>query len=385
MEHEKLKRDSLFSACALLEEGLFSFTNFKGIPMILDIKTGDVKLLEDLENYDPSFAVDCLLKCKNDIFALELNGRRMMKYNVIDKACTYFEINCGEHGWGNYILFINYGRVIYIFPKYREELIKFNIETEKIQRSTNLYLKKKNDQLGTPEEDRMRFSCGCQMGKIAWFFPLNGDLAVAYDMEFDKWQEYKLSAKLDSCISVAPYKSKLYILNSKGTVYSWDVKDKLLTNCVSIEGKIFEFSKVVVTDKRNFLLPSLGKDIIYIDLDTGQKNKYISYPEEFCYCGLDGWSKYYGYCEDEKHYYFAMRSMNYLLIVNKQDGEIKWIKPKLPNSEEYERVYIKYNNGLYRETECSIKNLFVYAMGNIEHSNRHMAGEDIWKQVKREC
>lgn len=389
LEQKKLERDSLFSHCVFYQDRIIAFTNFKKIPIIQDLNTGDMILLNDLINYDAQFAADYMVNSGDDIFALELNGNRLMKCNITNKMCQYFEINCNKRNWGNYALLAYCDKKVYVFPRYGNEWLKVDTETGKVQRDKSLYLKLNGYKMNTEQSREVAYlGCGCQSENIAWLFPNQGNVVVAYDMRFDTWQEHLFSEELDNCVSVMPYGDKLYILSSKGIVYSWSIRNELIevvVDCNSADGDCTRFGRFAVTDKRIYLLPALGEDIFYMDIATKQINKYESYPKGFRYCGPKDWSKYYGYCEDEKHYYFAMRSMNYFLIVNKRDGEIKWIKPKLPSSEEYERIYIKYGNGLYREIECGIKSLLVYPMGNIEDSNKHMVGEDIWKQMKREC
>ena len=76
LDKEIMEREALFSTCALTQGKLFSFTSSKRIPTIVDLHTGKTTLLNDLLNYDPAFNADDMLSFENDIFILELNGKR---------------------------------------------------------------------------------------------------------------------------------------------------------------------------------------------------------------------------------------------------------------------------------------------------------------------
>lgn len=130
----------MFSTCALTQGKLFSFTSFKRIPTIVDLHTGKTTLLNDLLNYDPAFNADDMLSFENDIFILELNGKRLMKFNVKERNCSYFNIDCDNKTWKNYAAFAYYGNNIYVFPVYTDGVIKIDLKEERVQKKKELYI-----------------------------------------------------------------------------------------------------------------------------------------------------------------------------------------------------------------------------------------------------
>lgn len=223
-----------------------------------------------------------------------------------------------------------------------------------------------------------------------WLFQRSGELVVEYDLESDTWREFELSIRIRECVHVTVYAGYMYILSAEGKIYRWNRKDNIaeeIADCRSTSRMDFVFSRIAVTDKGIFLLPLYGEEIFYIDLKTKNVKKYDSYPEDFRYCELS-WSKYYGYCEDDNQYYFAMRSANYILTINKRDGIEKWVKAKLSSYEEYKKVYFSYNRKLLCETEYSIEDILSYMKKEyVEKQCRKniSKGEKIWDFAKSIC
>lgn len=378
------ERRGLFPTCVVKQDKIIAFTSYMKLPIAEDIHTGNMELLDRAEGYDMHFAADYMLNENSDIYVLELNGKRLMKYNINDKKCHYIDIECNSKQWDNYAAFSKYGKHLYVFPRYLDELIIIDSETGTVQRDKSLYLKMENYK---KQDDFSYFWCGCQSGKIVWLFPKRGNWAAAYDMEHNRWEEYSLSVDINCCVHVMQYTDKLYILSSEGKIYCWNMKDKQveeMADCSStdIEGDIF--GRIAVTDKNIFLLPAIGESIFCIELQTREIKKYESYPDGFKYCGPKEWSKYHGYCEDDENYYFAMRSMNYFLIINKKTGKEKWIEPTIPCYEEFINKYIR-DNELLGEVVVDIQDMLGYLQEDAvdrQHRNCSLFGEDVWQKVK---
>ncbi len=389
LDKKIIERDGLFSTCVLVQGKVFSFTSFKRIPMVGDLHTGKITLVENLVNYDPVFNADNMLSIGNDIFILELNGKRLMKFNVKEGICSYFNIGCDSKNWDNYAAFAYYKKNIYVFPIYENALVKIDLESGRVQKKKNLYTDINKYKKENRKENEPTFCvCGCQLENKVWLFQRCGNLAVAYDMESDTWRRYELSIKIEECVHVATYAGKLYILSAEGEIYRWNMTNdavEKVVDCRNISKSDSFFSRIAVTDKRIFLLPSISEDIFYIDFDSKDITKYDSYPEDFRYCGPEIWSKYYGYCEDDSWYYFAMRSANYIFTVNKKDGVGEWIKTRIPSYEEYRDVYINYNRKLLYESEYTIDDILSHLKKNPvkkKHENHISGDRKIWECIK---
>lgn len=382
----KAERRMLFSTCTMNEGIMYAFTSFGGVPVKIDLANEEMICINDLKNYQPIYA-DGMLNDRENIFVLELNGKRMLRYDITKNECFYYNIYCGKKDWGNYAVHAIYKGCIYIFPTYADEIVMVDMQSGEVQKDSKLYSKISTCENHGVQEDFSYFYCGCQVENSVWLFRRRGNLVVAYDMETYTWKEFRLSQEINNCEHVIQYADKLYILSSEGKIYSWNMVGESVVkvaDCSGMETNGATFSRIVVTDKNIFLMPALGEDIFCIDLCTKQVRKYNEYPNGFAYCCPKGWGKYYGYCDDGDDCYFAMRPANYMFSVNQRTGKERWIKLKVPSSEEYVRTYLQYNISLLNESECQIEDIISYCKNDSIDgikSNHSGHGERIWRQI----
>ena len=388
-KREKEKENYIFSTCIHILGKIFSFTTFNRIPIMVDPNTGEINIIDDLINYDSSFAADHMIGFEKDIFVLELNGKRLMKFNIDDRKCTYFNIECNKKNFDNYAAFAEYGRNLYIFPIFADRIIKIDLDTRKTKNFGELYSKIHSQYKGLESKENFTyFICGCQMKNIMWLFQKKGNVVIAYNMEDDTWKEYRISKKICNCIHAIYTNQMIYILDSTGKVYCWNMIDEsveLFADCSNGKNNVNTFSRIIVTEKKTLVLPLFGKDIFCIDMYTKQMEKYDEYPMEFKYFEPEGWSKFYGFCEDYEHYYFAMRSTEFMLSLNKEEGKLKWIRIKLPLYREYLKIYMKYNRYVVNEMKYGSNDLQTFL--NIENIDNNknvnlLTGNQIWKEIK---
>ena len=346
-------------------------------------------LLEDLKDYDTQFVADDMIRIGDNIYVLELNGKRMLQYDIEEKKCQYYYIGCHKQAWGNYTTFAQWKGQLYIFPKYKDVIVKFEINTKKIKKIHSLYSKLGLDKLKLNLLKDDGFFCyGFQDRNIIWLFLKQSNLVIAYDLEQGTWKKYELSEKINNCIHAVQYGGYIYILSSEGKIYCWDATNgliKLLVDCSDRADEDDVFSRIAVTDRNIFLFPALGEDLFCIDLEEKHIEKYMAYPRDFKYCVPDEWSKYYGYCEDENFYYFAMRSIKFIACVNKKIGSMKWIRTKFPVTEKWTEYYIKYSKNMINEKECSIDDAINYLSINHEENEQKKGisiGNQIFKRIR---
>ena len=376
-----MTKHNLFQTCILLGEKMYAFTTFGNLPVIVDLQKEEMCFSEDLEGYQ-AFAADEMVSDGANIYALELTGERLLHYNVHEKKCFYINLDCHGMDWDNYAEFNQYGNCLYIFPRYKKGMLKINVSDNMITRNTNLY--HDIDKSANGSEDKPYFQCGCHFKNVVWLYRAQDNLLIAYDMGQEKWKKYALSEKIKNCVHMTVRKDVLYLLSSEGTIYCWNIADHFVEKCIDCsEGTEDAFYRLIVTDRKIYLLPGFGEKIVQVSMDTGEKNIYNDYPEKFQYLNVEGWSTYCGYCENEEYYFLAMRLSEYILRISKCDGTIKWMKPKFPLLDSYRRTYIKYHDLMY-ENELQLKDLLIH----INHedyrqgSERIADGDMIWNQLK---
>lgn len=375
-------KEILFSTCVLVNNKVYAFSSFGNLPMTINLENGDVIFTEDLINFD-LFTVDAILSDDKNLYVFSIDGKILMKFGLVEKVCQYYEINCGKRDWDNYGGIAKYGKYIYIFPKYVSNIVKIDIESGEIKKDVRLYIDLDRNRI-IKQKETFYFSCSFQCDNIVWLLNETGNWLVKYDMERERWIKYRLSINLRNCVHMVEYNGAIYILNSEGIVYRWNIKEKFLEILADCRGENkYEFIRIAVTDKKVFLLPSLGKKIYMIILETRKVELYCDYPINFQYYNLENWSKYYGYCENDESYFFAMRSAFFVLQIDKRDGQVRWIELDIPSYDEYISAYIKYNNVILEE-DFVLNSLFIARKPENTKfiGNNSIIGNDIWKKLK---
>lgn len=392
-KQEYMEKSILFSTCALVKGKIYAITNIDNIPLVMDLKSEEISINDHLHGYNKSFTADEMICDGKDIYIFSLDGKSIMHFDAEGSSCQYYEIDCGEQAWGNYTAIAKYREFLYIFPKYKNAVIRFDTKTKAVKKESKLFNKMAENVKADGKNPF--FVCGCQSENKVWFLHSLGNLIVAYDMEQDRWEEYALPLRIMDCVYVVKYNNILYILSSEGRIYCWSVTEKfiwLLAECSNEVNKVWEFGRIVVTDEKIIVLPALGTDIVLFSLDGMQMDIYHDFPKDFQYCGPSNWSKYYGYCEDEVHYYFGLRCMTHIMCIEKQHGEIKWIKPKLPAFADYMKYKLsaftdhkKYKGDLVRETSWGLLEFLSGVDSDGEYnqwSDSVDVGQRIWKLMQ---
>lgn len=351
----KKQQALLFSSCVLIEGNIYAVTNIGGFPIRISLTDGRMECIDELVKNDLLNTVDIIVD-DNEIYVLEQDGNRMMRINTENEDCRYYNISCQKNPWGNYAAYAKYENYIYIFPKCIDHIVKVNLETDSITQESGLYTEVREQYKDMARmEDFEYFSYGKMFEGTMWLFRKGEREVFAYDMRTENWRSYCMPLKVDHCVDVKKEGTLFYILSSEGKIYTWNAeKDemRLWADC-SNEIDNSTFVRLVLTNKRIVVLPSRANDIYLISKENGEKTVYRDYPEGFEYCSSDVWAKYWDCCEDENNYYFAMRSSMFILCINKEEGELKWIEMILPPDEKILGRYVEQEKVL-TETEWSL-------------------------------
>lgn len=322
--------DFLFSTCALIKKRLFFVDTQSGLPAIMNLKNGAVNYCELFQDYILRYgdSIDFMQEFDGNVYALETAGDYLVIFEWDKRQCSYISLNCNNRKWGNFVAFERCGSVFYIFPKYGNRIISFHAEDWNLTETTTV--------LDETEE----IQCACSGKNRVWLLSQDGSRIYAYDLAENKGTVYKLNINMNECINGILINDSIYFLNMFGILYKWNVGDKevLVINTMETQHLNAEtMIKMVNAGNKLFVLPAFGSDIKMLNLDAGDMQIYNKYPADFSYHDI-GWSKYYGHCEDEKYYYLAMRLGNYFLKICKSDGEFTWIKPKIINESDKDKL-----------------------------------------------
>ena len=105
-----------------------------------------------------------------------------------------------------------------------------------------------------------------------------------------------------------------------------------------------------------------------------------NYPDDFRYNELS-WSRYHGSCENERYIWYANRSANYILRLDKKNDLAEWIKPEAPSLKEESEYYVKSGKTMFREQETDIRILFEDMGKQYDSAAKTTIGSDIWRKL----
>lgn len=157
----KMKKwDVMSSAYTVWDYTLFGITNTERIFFRLNLLDGKIEYLDNPNNYTRGmFGPDQILMDKDDIYILEINGKRMMRYLIKDNSCHYISLDCQTHLWSNFVKMTKYKNFIYIFLCF-ENAVKGSYLYQLVQRD-----KKKMSKLLLGEKSGSRLKNSCCSGQ----------------------------------------------------------------------------------------------------------------------------------------------------------------------------------------------------------------------------
>lgn len=387
----KNKICALFPACTVKDNKLFCVTDVEHIFERIDIKSGQVEYIDDPEGYNPSkwSGTDAILLHEDIVYLVEQNGEHILKYSLVSHSCQYIDVMCNDYICTNFAGITIYAGQMYMFPRYRDGVIKVNLESGTVEMKDDLCPEIEyafNEKEPIPHT---LFSCSCQVENHIWIFTERDGIAIDYDIAEEQFEKYILPESVEGCVQVEYVDGLFYFLIMEGKIYTWS-PEKNIGEEICDFGKACEypyFGIISYAGNRLWVLPLLGNDIYIIDLLAHQYTIYSNYPADFAYFAPNNWGKYFRYYSDEKYYYYAMHAGNYILIIEKKTGQEQWIKPQVPDEEKKVTFYLKN-----RREQFNYENIYYNIMdliGMLKRSSK-MEGQDngcaggfsIWNKLK---
>lgn len=209
---------------------------------------------------------------------------------------------------------------------------------------------------------------------------------LCYDLKGCSSEVILLPDILGKCMHIAVEKDRIIVLNQESKIYSWNTRGgdiRLLYSFDAKEPVLRSYNRMHIFKDKVILLPGLmGNDILILDKDYHSREIYAEYPKGFAYNMGDSY-KYVRYAETESEILYPMRSANYILIISKETGDMRWIQPDIKSVQkmmaEYQRTcapVIFMPEDMISFKAESMKNAI---------KDRNTIGKQIWKQVYKAC
>ncbi len=361
-----------FRDCIYSEDSLYFFSSLNSLPMKQNIKTGEITILPaySKENLREK-AIDLEILHGRNLYALDIRGEYLIKYNIDTYEVSYYEIACFHSVDANFAYMDILDNDIYIFTREAGKFVVFDTGKEEVRSVTY------------PDVGEDKYICGCKIEKSFFVFPQNGNKILEYAAGENVWRVHKLQENLKRCVHAAIKEDKIYILLEDGTVFQWDVKKETLNKIdynLPVYSKKNTASRICCTMDWIIILPAKAQDIVQINCNHYEAAIYRDYPANFSYdSDKKHWSKYYGYCENATAYYFACRTSGYILKIEKQSGKIFWIKSEA-DGWEIEKVNLEKGSTIY-EKEGYLECLITRDNNKVADRKRTNIGKTIWRML----
>lgn len=354
-------RNVNFHTCLKVDNKIW-FISVEGYLMNFDIVTNESEIIIPNNLLGVCFkqVIDNMIYDDNKIYFVEQDGSKLFEYNQITNYCASYLIPDTKCiNWECFSGIYLFGRIIYLFTKVSGVIHCFDIDSK---RFTSINEEKNDIVLNSFRiQDRVYL-----YGKKVICFDMSRHFFVG---EYD-FQEGDI-------LWMNSYQNNILFLTKK-QVGIWNQYDKLKTSLYEEENVSQKFLISLSTENKIFVLPNHSKDILIIDKRTG-KASYAILPDDLYYIE-NGWSKYWGYTEDDRFIWCANRVSNYVFSVDKKNEEIRWLKVKTPDLKS-EIQYLKLmEKKFFYESEMDFEIILLIDRIVLQH-DEDSNGQKIWRYL----
>lgn len=354
------EKEKLFCACTKLGDFMYCVSLLEGALMRMDLNNGQLSLLGDICRFGGmrwSGGVSCIFS-NGKIFLLDNKCRKIIEYNIGDDSSKQikWDARCFTDKMPNYLVGINYGERIFIFPRYDNILYIFNSNKGAFEESIRLSSQEMTVNTSSDETiPQETFSRIVRRGDEVWLFTRKSVVICFSLSKKNIIRELRLPDCIDGCEDVILSNNICYILDINSNIYAWDRYSGFVKSIIKFNRTEHYYHRIVVTKKNMWILPGWGKEIEILDLTTNKLKTYDRYPVDFKYVMLYTiQSKYNEYTEDEKYFYFAMSTSNYMLVICKETGREQWIHPVAPTIDNRMQFILKTRHFIFESKRFNL-------------------------------
>ena len=311
-------KNFMYTNCTLLNEDIFLIGHLGGFPARMH-SDGNIDYYDMMQGFvekETGVVIDFMDYFQNKVYALDSKEGNLIIFNLQKQECKYIPLGCRYKSLMNFAVFERYGSDYYIFPKHENSFFIFDTNEEKIRKIKNC----------SNWWDKIQ--CACRVKDSIWILSGDTETLWCYYLSDGEIKVYGLERTIKDCVHAFYDGEAIFFLNRYGIIYIWDINKNEMSEITDLETEHIEcesVSRIIHAGNRLILLPASGNDIKILDLETEKAEIYQDYPKDFIFEKEK--YKFYGYCEDETSYIFAMCFGNYFLKIDKNSGKLAWIKP----------------------------------------------------------
>lgn len=279
--------------------------------MNLHCLTGEMEIIvpANLDELNIKQVADQMFYIDDTTYFFEQDGSRLYEYNMKNNYCHQYVMSKLEMiNWGCYAGIYLWERMLYIFTKKAGEIYCFDLEKKKLEKRFQ-------------NKDHV-FSCSAIRDHLVYL--VSGSEVLCYDLRKKCYtKEYDF---VEEILWLNTYGNHFYVISKTNRVYECDLEFRVKMEVWRDDKAArVSYGRIVSTKHKLFLIPAYEMDICIIDKEKLEISK-ANAPSDLKYDETRGWGKYTGFCEDERCIWFANRVSNYLMYIDREMEEVKWIQ-----------------------------------------------------------
>lgn len=312
----------LFTDFVCCGEKLFFVGNHINSLFSVDLDTKQVEFVQDRLKIVKHESAGTMRALKSGFATINLAGDVLSFYTKEGTLKEQEKIECHMHDWDNIATMENYENNIYIFPRRKKHVLKYDIVKKKIIYMDSFF----EDIMEQESAGERLLICATRNNSVVYLFTKSNQM-VAFDLNTEAYEIYDVPKEIRDSKSVTCYEDEIYILLKDNKVYSWKVEDKEI-NCIwdaeAYKHDEWYFEEMYICKEKIILLPGTGEDIVICDRETANTTVYADYPEDFKSIFPGTCSKYVNPHMVSGNKVYALLT-NYMLAIDGK-GKITWIK-----------------------------------------------------------
>ncbi len=359
-----------YIAVQLIDSKLYAINCYlKNDFSIIDLETGYVSPFFEEGGFRENGInpINIIHKYKDGFLCVDDSGSTIIKTNAYDtRKIEYFclDMRIYNLAYPQCIWSSIHNDCLYVFSAFEDTLYIFDIEKKTVVVNEAVFGGNKSS------DNEKLYVYAYEDKNILYLIRKDGEIHIFNLLDSSKGI-IKLSC--GECIVNARYhKGKVYLLSEKGRVYYYDEYKSI--NEIEIkdsEIKLLSDKKVwamAVCDDRIYFMPGVSDKIYYLKYKErlGELYEYENQPCDLKYnCAIKEQFKFFLSSENDEMVCFANPTTQYIAIVEKHTGNMRWLKPEAENKkEDIKRLFM--NHGTVSEFEGSLEQFVEYLTEDVK-------------------
>ncbi len=312
-------------SCAILDHKIW-FVTVDDRFIWMDLNTGETHYVMPKGNKIFKNVIHPMHVFGRQIYWVEQDGKRLLSYDLDSEICKTYELNnINERDYVAFSLITKWEDTIILVPKCTDKILIFDTRKESFIEKDGIF-----KEYFTVDDRYVEHAFA--IDEYIYIFFSESCTALRYSMGTGETCVIDRKSLDRRILSSCWCGDVLYVLDSEGNILAVDRKFELIRTYTNTENRLEGYYSLFVWDNHLIVLPSTENEIISINLENAGRESMMT-PSDLVYEDIN-WSKYIGYTESKEMILVPNRMSNYIFVLNRNDLDIRWIKPVPPDHKE---------------------------------------------------